>query len=84
MNEKVLVRVKLPMADMAYDARIPLDVSAGIAVRMLIEMFEKLRETKLPVSASPALWMAGTGRQLDSSATLRELCVKDGDLLMIL
>ena len=86
MKEKVLVRISLPMGDMAYDVRLPYDVDCAVAAGIISEMFKKVTESNepSPVSFSPALWWKSKGVSLHEGKSLREYGITDSDQLLLI
>ena len=84
MKEKVLVRVKLPMADMAFDVRIPYDISVAVAAKMIAKMFKQITREDLPISKEPILLKAPIGELIDGTKTIRESGITDSDLLLLI
>ena len=83
MKEKILVRVNVPMADVAFDVRIPYDITAGVAAEMMSRMFRSITEAELPLSAFPVLWYPKAGMILDGGRTVREYGITDSDMLLL-
>ncbi len=84
MDDKVLVRVRLPMADAEYDMRVPMDIPVSRATRMVAELCAKRYGARPPLQASPALWSPQSGAPLPGNRTLRELTVASGDMLLLI
>lgn len=83
MKEKTLVRIQVPMADAAFDVRVPYDLPVATASEMVANMFKSISESKLPLSASPVLWYPKKGIALEGSRTIREYEITDSDLLLL-
>ena len=86
MKDKVLVRVIVPMGDLAMDFRIPYDLDAAVVTDMLVQMLQRLRENeeKPPIGQPAVLWWKRKGKLLDGGATLREYGVTDSEQLLLI
>lgn len=84
MKDKVLVRVSMPMADMAYDIRIPYDLKCATVTEMIAEMFKNLNRGNLPIGNTPLLWFTREDCVLDDTKTLREYGITDSDMLLLI
>lgn len=84
MKEKTLVRINVPMADMAFDVRVPYDLPAVTVSAMVANMFSKISDNRLPLSACPVLWYPKKGIALEGERTMREYEITDSDLLLLI
>lgn len=84
MKEKVLVRVGVPMADIAFDMRIPYDLSAATTAGMAADMLNSLAGRRLPLNPVPVLWYGKTGKVLEDAKTIREYEITDSDILLLI
>ena len=84
MKEKILIRVNVPMADIAFDVRVPYDITAGVAAEMISGMFRSVVESELPLSAFPVLWYPKAGMILEGGRTVREYGITDSDMLLLI
>lgn len=84
MKDKVLIRISVPMADMAYDFRVPLDLPLGTVSEMITGMLRNATEEQIPLSNVPLLWCAKTGIMPDRRKTIRELGLTDSDMLLLI
>ncbi|MBQ9325532.1 MAG: hypothetical protein IJ246_07165 [Clostridia bacterium] len=84
MNDKVLVRISVPMADIHYDMRIPCDLTCHTVAHHIRDMLERMQGHAIAVSENPVLWIGKAQRIADSGKTLREMGITDSDLLLLL
>ena len=84
MKDKVLVRVRLPMADLNYDVRLPADISVSRITDTLYKTVQSLQKTPLPVKKRPILWSMKSISPLQTDKTLREQGVTDSDMLFLI
>ena len=84
MKDKVLVRIDVPIANAAYDLKIPCDLTAGTTANVITGMIRDTGGGSVPLSASPVLWQAERGVPLDAQKTIRENGIEDGALLLLI
>jgi len=84
MKDKVLVRVRLPMADLNYDVRLPADIPVSRVTDTLLQTLQSLQKSPLPVKDRPVLWSMKNAKPLETDKTLRELGVTDSDMLFMI
>ena len=84
MKDKVLVRVMIPMGDIAYDIRVPYDLKCAVVTEMIAEMFKTLNQGDLPIGDSPLLWLIKDDCMLDDTKTFREFRITDSDMLLLI
>ena len=83
MKEKVMVRINIPFANLAYDMKIPCDLSVGTASQVISDIIKSIGDDEIPFSTMPVLWNSDTGTILDQSKTIREIGTKDGDCFIL-
>ena len=83
-NEKITVRVVLPVSGIAHDVKLHANLRIRDAVPTLIAMLEKQHEGGLLLSREHLLCRSGTGEVLGNpDATLESCGVRDSDLLYL-
>lgn len=83
MNDKVLIRVSIPIADIAYDFRIPYDLTAGTTARVVTDMIRQIASNPIPLSEDPVLWEYSRGEVLNAQKTIREIGIENGAMLLL-
>lgn len=84
MKDKVLVRICIPMADIANDFFIPRDICCGVAAKILSDMIKKNYQQDIPISDVPLLWYAKENTLLDEAKSFREIGITDSDMLLLI
>lgn len=84
MQEKVLIRVEIPLADEACDFRVPYDLQCATVADIITGMFQQINQNCLPIHNPPFLWHARDHKTLDDTRTLREQGVMDSDLVILI
>lgn len=84
MKDKVMVRINVPIANAAYDLKIPCDLTVGTTAGVITDMIRQAGGNSVPLSTAPVLWQAEKGVPLDSQKTIRENGIEDGALLLLI
>lgn len=84
MEDKILVRVRMPIADVSQDVRIPLNLTVSTVSEMLAQMFIQSCQRPLPMCERPTLWLSSAENPLDEAMTIRELGIADSDELFLI
>ena len=84
MKDKVLVRINVPIANAAYDLKIPCDLTVGTTADVITGIIRDAGGDSVPLSTAPVLWQAERGVPLDAQKTVRENGIEDGALLLLI
>ena len=84
MKDKVLIRVDVPIANAAYDLKVPCDLTVGTTAKVITDMIRGIGGNGVPLSTAPVLWRAEKGVPLDAQKTVRENGVEDGSRLLLI
>lgn len=84
MTEKILVRVRLPVAELERDVLIPTISMVGDLNKALARLFAEMSGGCFTASDDTGLWDAVTGQPLDAGKTIEELGVGSGAMLLII
>ncbi len=83
-NEKILVRLELPISGITHDVRLPQDLKILDVVPTLISILGQMHEDSLLLSGEHLLCKS-TGEPLSNlGATLKECDVRDADILYLI
>ena len=82
-NDKIVIRLELPISGIAHDVKLPQDLKIRDVVPTLVSMLGQMHEDGLLLS-DQRLLCRSTGEPLtDPNATLKECDVRDTDILYL-
>lgn len=80
---KVLIEVKLPVADMAYDLFVPDSMQVGTMTQLVASAFSKLSNGVYMPSECSVLCNQETGKEYDLNARVYETDIHNGTKLFL-
>lgn len=83
-ENKILVRIVLPMSGIAHDVKLLPILKIRDVVPTLIQIFSQLHKDSLLLNNQPLLCLSETGEPLtDPDATIEECGIRDADILYL-
>lgn len=80
---KILVHIRQPSSDMAFDAYVPCDIRANLVVRALGELFSTLSDGLFLAAEDTMLWSDLLDGFVDIGKSLAENGLNNGDTLLL-
>ena len=84
MEDEILVTVRLPAGQFAYDVLIPCREPLHVILAMLKQAFGELSNGAFTPDEDTALYEEGSGAVLDTDGTPTELGLKNGSMLILI
>lgn len=83
-NDKIMVRIMLPVRNLSFDVRLPEDLMVKDAVPTIVEILKKVAGDELLLSGKNILCKSDSGEILSSpDMRLKDLGIKDADMLYL-
>lgn len=83
MNNKILITVKVPMLEKEYDVYVPISKKIVVVIDLISKAINELTEDHFPAKNNCML-ISKEGNVFDMSLTVKEVGLKNGDLVILI
>lgn len=84
MNQKIIVEVRIPSADMKKDVILPLDLKGNDVVKIISKMFGEICKGKFQGQEDTLICIYDTGKILDINKKIIDQDITNGTVLILI